>query len=331
MSRPRKGLVDSEGRVHTYLRVSVTDRCNLRCFYCRPECGVDLKPHPEILRYEEVERLLQLFVGLGIERIRLTGGEPLLRAHLDRLVSSVAQLPGIKEISLTTNGHLLERKAAALARAGLQRVNVSLDSLDPARYREQTRGGDLRPVLRGIEAAREAGLVPVKINTVVLAGLEEWEVLDLIAFCSQHPQDYLPRFIEYMPFEERLRAGKPLAELRALLRKHYQLEPGAQVSGGGPARYWRIADNGLRVGFIAPLTDHFCDHCNRLRLTADGHLRTCLAHDETLHLTSMLRGGASSGELERAIRRAVLAKPGGHACALEGGTPFQGRMSQVGG
>jgi cyclic pyranopterin phosphate synthase len=330
-------LTDSLGRAHTYLRVSVTDRCNFRCTYCMPEEGMQWIPREDLLRFEEVGRLVTVFARAGVQRIRITGGEPTVRRDIDRLVATVAAVPGIRDVAMTTNGHHLERLAPVLARAGLTRLNVSLDSLDPGRFAALTRGGDLARVLRGLDAARAAGLLPVKINCVLLEGQNEDELEGLVEHFSQWPDQVELRFIEYMPFEARWHRCVPAARVRQRLSTRYTLLPERTVAGsgpgtgGGPARTWRVAETGLVVGFISPLTEHFCATCNRLRLQADGHLRTCLAHEDTPSLRDLLRGGASDADLDRAIRAMVMGKPWGHDCGTEDGTLFQGVMTSVGG
>lgn len=324
-------LVDSLGRVHTYLRVSVTDRCNYRCTYCMPAEGMAWLPRPELLTYEEITRVVAVMAAMGLRKVRLTGGEPTLRRDLPALVTSLAAIPGIQDIALTTNGHLLERLAEPLARAGLRRINVSLDSLRPERFRTLTRGGDLDRVLRGIEAARAAGLVPVKINAVLLRGENEDEVDDLVDFFGERAAWSELRFIEYMPFEARWHQCVPAAEVRARLARRFELRPLPSKGPAGPARGFHLHPSGLRVGFISPLTEHFCATCNRLRLMCDGHLRTCLAHEDTPSLRDLLRAGASDAHLEAAIRAMVLGKPWGHDCQADGGTLFQGVMTGVGG
>lgn len=323
-------LTDGYGRVHTYLRVSVTDRCNYRCVYCLPEEGMVWTPRAELLRYEEIVRIVSVFVEMGLERVRLTGGEPTVRRDLVRLVSGLSGL-GLRDIAITTNGHTLSALAPRLKDAGLTRVNISIDSLRPERFARITRGGDLARVLAGIERCREVGLTPIKLNVVILRGENDDELDDLVSWCAEHARDTVLRFIEYMPFEERWHQSVPSRELRARLEERYTLIPDRSSAGMGPARYWRIAESGLQVGFIAPLSEHFCATCNRLRLMADGHLRTCLAHEDTPSLRDLLRGGASDEELARAVRLMVYGKPSGHDCQVEGGTVFEGVMTGIGG
>lgn len=329
----RAPLTDAFGREHTYLRVSVTDRCNYRCVYCMPAEGMTWMPREELLSYEEIGRIVRVFAAMGLQRVRLTGGEPLIRADIDKLVAEVAAVPGIRDVAMTTNAHHLARLAPRLAAAGLTRVNVSIDSLRAERFAALTRGGDLARVLEGIEAARAAGLTPVKLNVVLLRGENDDELLDLVRFFGQWPDSTELRFIEYMPFEARWHKSVPSRELRERLAEAVTLVPRRrdQHTGGGPARTWEVAETGLVVGFISPLSEHFCASCNRLRLMADGHLRTCLAHEDTPSLRDLLRRGLSDGQLEQAVRAMVLGKPEGHDCGIEGGVPFEGIMTGIGG
>jgi GTP 3',8-cyclase len=321
-------LVDGLGREHTYLRVSVTDRCNFRCVYCMPADGFESMPRDELLSYEEIARLVRIFAGMGIQRVRLTGGEPLIRRDLERLVHELGQIPGITDIALTTNAHRLAGCAEELAASGLTRINVSLDSLDPERFSKLTRGGKLAKVLAGIEAAVAAGLTPVKINAVVLAGENEDELFDLVEYFKG--PEYVLRFIEYMPFEARWHSCVPTRELRKRLKERWDMEPLGDRLGDGPAVNWQLS-NGARVGFISPMSEKFCSTCNRLRLMADGHLRTCLSDDGTPSLRDFVRSGSTDEQIEQAIRAMVLTKREGHNATEEGGTPFEGVMTRVGG
>jgi len=297
-----------------------------------PEGGFDWVPRPEVLSYEEIARLVTVFAGLGIRKVRLTGGEPTARADICELVRQVAATPGIDCVGMTTNALTLDRLAGPLAAAGLSRVNVSLDSLDADRFSAITRGGSLSRVLDGIQAARDAGLTPIKINAVLLDGVNDDEAVSLVEHFSAHADDTELRFIEYMPFEARWHKTVPSARTRDVLRSHFTLEPlRAEGETDGPARRWKVAETGLAVGFISPLSEHFCAKCNRLRLTLDGQLRTCLAHEDTPSLRDMLRQGASDGELRLAIQTMVLGKPEGHDCNIEGGKVFEGVMTGIGG
>jgi len=324
-------LVDSFDRIHTYLRVSVTDRCNYRCVYCMPAEGMSWRPRDELLSYEEIARLVFVFARLGIRQIRLTGGEPTLRSDITDLIAAISQIEGIDDLAMTTNGHTLGKLAPRLAAAGLTRINVSIDSLKPERFSEITRGGKLARVLAGIDAARAAGMVPVKLNAVLLRGVNEDEVFDLIEYCAATDGEVQLRFIEYMPFEARWHQCVPAAEVRERIGARYAIEPDSLKVGGGPARTWKIPTLGVKVGFISPLSNRFCGSCNRLRLMVDGHLRTCLAHEDTPSLRDLLRRGASDDQLERAIRLMVMGKPDGHHCEVDGGSVFEGIMTGIGG
>ncbi|MDG1481698.1 MAG: GTP 3',8-cyclase MoaA [Myxococcota bacterium] len=324
-------LTDKYGRVHTYLRVSVTDRCNYRCVYCMPAEGMSWVPRKELLTYEEIARIVRVFADLGIRQVRLTGGEPTMRADITQLIAALKATPGIDDLAMTTNGHTLPRLAPALAAAGLTRLNVSIDSLRPDRFAALTRNGNLERVLAGIEAARTAGLTPIKLNAVLLAGENDDEIFDLVEYAAAAQGDLQLRFIEYMPFEARWHRCVPAAEVRRRLATRYTLTRTPDKIGGGPSREWRIAENGLNIGFISPLSHKFCDSCNRLRLMVDGHLRTCLAHEDTPSLRDIIRKGATDAALAASIRTMVLGKPDGHHCEVDGGEVFEGVMTGIGG
>ncbi len=303
-------MEDHYQRVIDYLRVSVTDRCGLRCVYCKPH---DISPlfYKEILTYEEITRIVSVAAGLGVRKIRLTGGEPLGRKDVQHLVRSIAGIRGIEDISLTTNGMLLGRYASELKAAGLHRVNVSLDSLDSERFREITGGGSLEQVMEGIERAYDAGLRPLKINMVVMRGINDDEVEAFARLTLETP--YHVRFIEFMPgsslwtrqacipvgeIKERIAALAPLSAVRE--RKH------------GPARYFRLKGAEGVIGFISAVTHHFCSDCNRLRLTADGKIMPCLFSATGIDMKSAIRMGATDREIEKLLRLSVAAKPEGH-------------------
>ena len=334
LEMPVRGpLVDAFGRRHTYLRASVTDRCNYRCVYCLPATGVKWLPRNDLLTFEELTRVIRILSEMGVERIRLTGGEPTVRRGIEELVGMVAELPGVREVSMTTNGHLFADKAEALARAGLSRVNVSLDTLDPTRFRRMTRGGDLARVLAAIEAAREAGLTPVKVNAVIVAGQNDAEVEDIVSYFARWPDAVQVRFIETMPFSGATgRTHVPARALRKRLGGSYTLEPLSSELGGGPATHVRLRETGQIVGFISPITEHFCQSCNRLRLSADGHLRSCLSREPEPSLRVLVRAGLSDDELALALRRRVWQKVAGHEAHLaDGWKSFEGVMTQIGG
>jgi cyclic pyranopterin phosphate synthase len=297
-----------------------------------PEEGLQWMPKAEILQFEEISRIVRVMARMGIQKIRITGGEPTIRSDIGELIQGIAEIPGIQDVAMTTNAHTLATLASPLAKAGLHRVNISLDSLDSQRFAELTRGGNLQRVLNGIHAAREAGLTPIKINAVLLDGVNEHEVYDLVEYFSSHASTTELRFIEYMPFEVRRYNTVPAERLRAMLRQRWELIPEkGQSTTAGPARTMKVKETGLKVGFISPLSEHFCASCNRLRLQANGHLRTCLAHEDTPSLRDLLRRGDSDDQLEESIRNMVLGKPIGHDCTISDGTLFEGVMTAVGG
>jgi cyclic pyranopterin phosphate synthase len=325
------GLSDSFQRPINYLRISVTDRCNLRCVYCMPTEGVSLMSHYDILSYEEIFTVVKAAAELGINKVRLTGGEPLVRAGLSDLVRLLASIDTIDDISLTTNGILLAQHAAELKEAGLQRVNISLDTLKSERFQQITRCGNLEDTLKGIEAARAVGLLPVKINMVVMAGVNDDEIPD---FALKTARDgWHVRFIELMPVngdEPVFSKLVSVSEMKKRLEPLGKLEPWQVEVGNGPAKYFRLPGAAGTIGFITPITEHFCYQCNRLRLTADGKLRPCLLSEEEIDLKEPLRSGASAPELKSLIEKAIAGKPKGHRLADGGrhkGRPF----SQVGG
>ncbi|MHB9032549.1 MAG: GTP 3',8-cyclase MoaA [Anaerolineae bacterium] len=325
-------LVDNYQREIRYLRISVTDRCNLRCQYCMPAEGIPLLAHDDILRYEEITRLVRIAAGIGISRIRLTGGEPLARKGLADLVRQVAAVPAIEDLSLTTNGTLLASQAANLVKAGLKRVNISLDSLRPARYAEITRGGRLQDVLNGIEAAGQAGLAPIKVNVVVVRGLNDDELLEF-ARCTR-TRGWNVRFIERMPIgtqaEQSLDDYISADEMQQVIESALgPLEPD-MLYGSGPARYVRLPGAGGAIGFISALSRHFCPQCNRLRLSSDGRLMPCLFSPLEYDLRAPLRSGATDAELEALLMQAVSAKPERHLFGVEP-APIGRVMSRTGG
>jgi cyclic pyranopterin phosphate synthase len=323
---------DSYDRPITYLRVSVTDLCNLRCLYCMPEEGVPKLSHDDILRHEEIVRIVRLAVDAGIIHVRLTGGEPLVRRGIVDLVDELAGIPELDDLSMTTNGVLLSRYAEPLARAGLRRVNISLDTLRPDRFRRITRRGRVEDVLEGRRAALTAGLQPVKINTVVIDGLNDDEVVDLARLTLE--PDWHIRFIEVMPLGEGAHwwgdGVVPSAEIRARIEAALGPLTGVYGEGAGPARYYRLAGAEGTLGFISPVTEHFCWTCNRLRLTSDGRLLPCLLSDLVLDLRKPLRDGADDEELRALLLRAIVAKPRKHQLS-KAVLPKRSRMSQIGG
>jgi cyclic pyranopterin phosphate synthase len=325
------GLSDSFHRPINYLRISVTDRCNLRCIYCMPADGVSQMSHNDILTYEEINTVARSAAELGIDKLRLTGGEPLVRLGLPRLIEMLAQVKGIDDISLTTNGVLLARDAAELKKAGLRRVNVSLDTLKPDRFKLITRhDSELGEVLEGIEVARAVGLNPVKLNMVVMAGINDDELLDFAA--KTITEEWHVRFIELMPFVGGgiLPLFVSVSEMRQRLEPMGELTPCLPSVGNGPAKYFRLPQAKGTIGFITPLSEHFCFQCNRMRLTADGRLRPCLLSDYEVDLKQPLRSGISSSGLKELFKQAVKNKPERHQLA-NGSVPKDRPFSQVGG
>ncbi len=323
------GILDSFGRSINYLRISVTDRCNLRCLYCMPPEGVPQISHSEILSYEEIQTIAHAAAELGMNRIRLTGGEPLVRAELPKLVRMLSQTEGIEELFLTTNGTFLKRHAPELKQAGLTRVNVSLDTLKADKFRYITRLGELKDVLEGIEAARDAGLQPVKINTVVMRGINDDEVLDFAKMT--YKDGWHVRFIELMPFKD-VAEFVPSIELRQHIELLGKLEPCTPIIGSGPAMYYRLSGAAGTIGFISPVTElSFCSRCNRIRLSPDGRLRPCLLAEDEIDLKTPLRNNASMEELKRLILMTVASKPEHHNLGAGNISLVNRRMSQIGG
>lgn len=326
-------LVDGHGRLITDLRVSVTDLCNLRCHYCMVPDTVEWLPRDEILRFEEIERLVEVFVGLGIREIRLTGGEPLVRKGFVGLAGRIASIPGIDDLSVTTNGVLLERDGPALITAGVRRVNVSLDALSPERFAEVTGRDRLARVLRGLEVLRDTpGRGRIKVNAVGLRGVTEPELPAFVALAREQP--YQVRFIENMPLgaNRAWTRGDVLtgAEIRGLIHAISPLEP-VEREPHATARVYRFADGRGEVGFINPVSEPFCADCNRIRLTADGRLRTCLFSLHETDLRGPLRDGADRDELERVIRDAVWRKELKHRVGDPGFRQPARTMSRIGG
>lgn len=307
-------MIDPFGRAITYLRVSVTDRCDLRCVYCMAE-DMHFLPKKDVLSLEELDRICAAFIRLGTTKIRLTGGEPLVRRGVMSLFRSLGARigpGGLQELTVTTNGTQLVKYADALVAAGVRRVNVSLDTLDAARFTAITRWGKIEPTLDGIFAAKAAGLA-VKINAVAMKGVNEDEFDAMLAWCGEHGFDLC--LIETMPMgeisEDRTEQYLPLSIIRSRLRKRWTLED-TDYRTGGPARYFNVAETGRRIGFITPMTHNFCESCNRVRLTCTGTLFMCLGQDDNADLRAALRAGASDPELDDAIREAISRKPKGH-------------------
>ena len=304
-------LQDGFGRNIKYLRLSVTDRCDLRCTYCIPQAYHDFETPEHWLTFDEIQRVVAAFVRLGVSRIRLTGGEPLTRPRIADLAHRLCALPGVNDLSLSTNATLLARYASDLHAAGVSRLNVSLDSLDAQRLAAIT-GRDCLPlILNGLTAAKQAGFSPIKINMVVLGGENEHEVENMVEFCMA--RGFILRLIETMPMGESGRNASyvNLQSVRQQLQQRFNLVDGLST-GGGPARYLQSVDGQFSLGFITPISQHFCDTCNRVRLSSDGILYLCLGQEDSLDLRSMLRAGIADGELELAIREAIARKPERH-------------------
>jgi GTP 3',8-cyclase len=321
-------LLDAQGRRMTYLRLSVTDRCNFRCTYCSPASWGGKK---DLLTAAEFERIVSVFARMGIQRVRLTGGEPLIRPDILDISRALSALPGVERVAITTNASHLERLAVPLREAGVSQLNISLDTLQPETFRRISKQGDFAATLRGIDAAAAAGYASLKLNVVVMRGVNEHEAAALVAYA--HARGLIPRFIELMPFGQ----GEPVpsAELVAQLQasglplEEEPVEVRTQVSTSGPARYWRAP--GGQVGFISPLTQNFCGGCNRVRVASNGDLRSCLGGRAQAPLHQLIRGGATDTELALAIRQALGEKPEGHRFTETGNAATLLPMMGIGG
>lgn len=326
-------LKDSFERPINYLRVSLTDRCNLRCIYCMPPEGIDLSPRDDILSYEEILRVARLGAERGVRKVRLTGGEPLVRRGILEFIRELKAVEGIEELVLTTNGVLLETMAGPLEEAGLDRVNVSLDSLKPERFREAARFDGLDKVLAGLRAVEATSMRPIKVNVVVARGFNDDEVLDFAAFARSHP--YEVRFIEHMPFSGGGNDWETMtaAEILETVAERYPLVAGSPAGPtAGPARTWRFADGEGSIGVIGPMScEDFCQDCSRLRLTSDGQLRSCLLSDKESDLRELLRRGASDAEIVRRMEAAVAAKEERYPVAQGGLKKCSRAMITIGG
>lgn len=337
MTDTNRGLIDSHGRVIRDLRVSLTDRCNFRCLYCLPETEAaanfyrtkfdairnpapqpfkfpEWKPRSEIVTFEEIERLVRIFVRLGVRKVRLTGGEPLLRHGVEDLVARVASIPGIEDLAMTSNGFLFHKKGRLLREAGLRRISFSLDSLDRDNFKRMTGRDGLSEVLASLALARELGLDPVKVNAVMIRGLNDHELETLAEFAFR--QDLSFRFIEFMPLDSSRSWQKDLVvpgrEILERLRKRFDLQPVTASNPSETARRWAVPGGRGEIGIIAPVTEPFCGHCNRVRLTADGKVRTCLFSIHEHDLKSMLRTGASDVEISTRVREIIFQKEDRH-------------------
>jgi GTP 3',8-cyclase len=327
-------LVDGFGRVHRDLRISVTDRCNIRCFYCMPEGTVQFKPRSELLTFEEIERFVRVAVSLGIEKLRLTGGEPLVRHELPALVARLSRIVGVDDIALTTNGILLAEQARALREAGLNRLNISLDTLRPETFRTISRRDGLDRILDGIATAIRVGFDKIKLNAVAIKNLTEPDVVPLARFARKHGLEL--RFIEYMPLDadgkwsdDQVLSGDQIIEL--LEAEFGPLEPLAIKDPSQPATDYGYTDHEATVGFINPVTQPFCADCNRLRLTAEGQVRNCLFSTIEWDARSLLRGGGSDDDLRALLRSCVTAKKAGHGINSDEFVKPERAMFQIGG
>ncbi|MCP1357621.1 GTP 3',8-cyclase MoaA [Aneurinibacillus migulanus] len=330
-------LIDRFGRVHDYLRISVTDRCNLRCVYCMPAEGMEFEPSENILCYEEIAEVVAAVAKMGVRKLRLTGGEPLVRKEIETLIAMLSGIPGIEDIALTTNAIFLAQKAEALKEAGVTRVNISLDSLKSDRFAYITRGGSLKRVMDGLEAALRVGFAPVKLNVVLMQGQNDDEIEDFIRLSLDKPLQI--RFIEYMPIghnDEGWRAKYLSLDtvFEKVKQMGYTYEPAGDIYGNGPADNYRIPGAMGTFGLIHPVSDHFCGNCNRLRLTADGNIKPCLYWDDEWNVRPRI---GDEKAIQDMFLRAIDAKPENHEMAQalvsekQSHTPTSRRMSQIGG
>ncbi|WP_442603269.1 GTP 3',8-cyclase MoaA [Paenibacillus sp. KN14-4R] len=331
------GLVDSFNRIHDYLRISVTDRCNLRCVYCMPEEGMEFEPSEKLLTFDEITEVVRVLANHGVRKLRLTGGEPLVRKNVEQLVAMLANIPGIEDIALTTNAIYFAAKADQLKQAGLTRINISLDSLQAERFAMITRGGNIEKVLQSIEAAYRVGLYPIKINVVLMKGINDDEIMDFLRLTLD--RDIQVRFIEYMPIGHDDQGWKnkyvPLSTvLETCEGQGYMFEESAEVYGNGPSQNYRIKGAQGSFGLIHPVSNHFCQTCNRLRLTADGNIKPCLYWSDEFNVRPHL---GNEEDLMKLFYRALGQKPETHEMALkltnssQSHTPTIRRMSQIGG
>ncbi len=330
----RSPLIDGHGRVHTNLRISITDRCNIRCFYCMPEEVVRFVPRAELLSYEEIERFVRVVARMGVNKIRLTGGEPLVRSDVPKLVRRLAAVPSISDLALTTNGILLEESAVDLRAAGLHRLNISLDTLREETFQKISRRHGIDRVLAGVFAAKQAGFERIRLNAVSIHGITEDEIVPLAEFARRHELEL--RFIEYMPLDADGRWAMDQVisgdQVRAVIQREVgPLEPLPIADPSQPATDYRYVDGSGRVGFINPVTHSFCGDCNRLRLTAEGQIRNCLFSTVEWDARAVLRGGGSDEELAALVRASIAAKKPGHGIDTADFVKPQRAMYQIGG
>ena len=333
-------LIDNLGREISYLRVSITDRCNYRCIYCKPEEQFEFIPHEEILRYEEIVEIIEEAVNLGVSKVRITGGEPLARKGVVDFIKKLRKIKKLEDISLTTNGFFLSEYAERLKDAGLNRVNISLDSLQEEKYKKITRGGSLETALKGIDSALKAGLLPIKINTVLIRGINDDEVEDFVRLTLERPLNI--RFIELMPSGEKLKDNYndkfiSVLEIKESLAEKYSFRPIAINSGNGPAKYYQIKGGQGTIGFITALSQHFCETCNRIRLTSEGKLRPCLFSNKEVDIKQAIRNAKTDDKIIRSkiirdnIREAINIKPEGHKLNKKFSNRDFFKMSKIGG
>ena len=333
-------LIDNFGREISYLRVSITDRCNYRCIYCKPEEQFEFIPHEEILRYEEIVEIIEEAVNLGVTKVRITGGEPLARKGVVDFIKKLREIKKLEDISLTTNGFFLSEYAEKLKDAGLNRVNISLDSLQEEKYKRITRGGSLEKALKGIDSALKAGLLPIKINTVLIRGINDDEVEDFVRLTLGRPLNI--RFIEFMPSGEELKDNYrdkfiSVLEIKESLAEKYSFRPIDINSGNGPAKYYQIKGGQGTIGFITALSQHFCKTCNRIRLTSEGKLRPCLFSNMEVDIKQAIRNAKTDDKIIRSkiirnnIEEAISIKPEGHKLNEKFSNRDSFKMSKIGG
>jgi cyclic pyranopterin phosphate synthase len=333
-------LIDNFGREISYLRVSITDRCNYRCIYCKPEERFEFIPHEEILRYEEIVEIIEEAVNLGVTKVRITGGEPLARKGIVDFIKKLREIKKLEDISLTTNGFFLSEYAEKLKDAGLNRVNISLDSLQELKYKRITRGGSLEKVLKGIESALKARLLPIKINTVLIRGINDDEVEDFVGLTLGRPLNI--RFIEFMPSGEELKDNYrdrfiSVLEIKESLAEKYSFRSVDINSGDGPAKYYQIKGGQGTIGFITAFSQHFCKTCNRIRLTSEGKLRPCLFSNKEVDIKQAIRNKKADDKIIRSkiirnnIEEAISIKPEGHKLNEKFSNRDSFKMSKIGG
>ncbi|HEX2923961.1 MAG TPA: GTP 3',8-cyclase MoaA [Chloroflexota bacterium] len=330
---PEKHFEDGFKRAINYMRISITDRCNLRCVYCMPAEGVPWLPHQDVLTFEEIERIVTATATAGMKKIRITGGEPLVRRGVVGLIERLSAIPGIDDVAMTTNAILMPQFADALVKAGLKRINVSLDTLRPERFASIARRDGLERVLKGIEAAERAGMAPIKINAVVLRGVNDDEIVDLARLTVDRP--WHVRFIEAMPLGGNLSVEEQgfisADEILERLGEQEKLEESSGPNGSGPARYFKIPGARGTVGVISPMSHFFCGSCNRVRLSAEGMLRLCLFSDQEIDLRAPLRGGASKEQIVEIFQKAIRTKPERHHLVVGQSNCSLRALSQIGG